>query len=227
MLKLDDEANGRVARPIRKSTLPVGTERWIAVCLTSGSKGVPHLGKFLERNPMVPVHVVNGVGFADPAERGHAWRNCDRLIRDWWKTTGNQLGFDRVLFLEWDVLFNERIEDVVPEGDFVACDVKLPGESGWIWFAETKCLPPEMRECPRGAVPLAVMALSRTCLEAMMSHPLAEELFDADIFCELRFPTLARHCGFEPINNRAGFPDVQFYEVRPGNGSGVWHAVKH
>ena len=226
MLKLDDEANGRVARPIRKSTLPVGTERWIAVCLTSGSKGVPHLGKFLERNPMVPVHVVNGVEFADPAERGHAWRNCDRLIREWWKGTGEQLRFDRVLFLEWDVLFNERIEDVVPGGDFVVCDVKRPGESDWIWFAESRCLPPEMRENPVGAVPLAIMALSRTCLETMMSHPLADDLFEADIFCELRFPSLARHCGFEPIDNRAGFPDVHFHEVRPGSGRGVWHAVK-
>lgn len=226
VLKLDDDTHGRVAKPVRKTTLPEAAELWTAVWLTSGNKGVPHLGRFLEKNPSVPVHVVNGRPFDDPAERTNAWRNCDRLIRDWWRNTGNQLHFDKVLFLEWDVLFNEGIEEVMPDGEFVVCDAKVPGKSDWIWFAETNSLPPEMRKNARGAAPLAIMALSRACLETMMSHPLAEELFEADIFCELRFPSLARHCGFEPIDNRAGFPDVQFHEVTPGSGNGVWHAVK-
>lgn len=226
VLKLDDDRHGRVGKPVRKLTPPPDAERWIAVWLTSGNKGLPHLGRFLSKNPLIPVHVVNGKSPDDPRERTIAWRNCDRLIREWWKNTGQHQPFDRALILEWDVLFNERIEEVIPGGDFIVCDVKCPGESDWNWFAETNCLPPEMRKNARGAAPLSIMAASRTCLETMMTHPLAEELFESDIFCELRFPSLANHCGFEPVDNRAGFPEVQFHEVSPGKGNGVWHAVK-
>ena len=87
-------------------------------------------------------------------------------------------------------------------------------------------LPTDIRPHARGIAPLAVLSISRRCLVAMMAHPLAESLFSMDIFCELRLPTLAAYCGFEPVSNCEHLPNVQFDRVLPQTGRGVWHAVK-
>lgn len=224
-LVIDQNGKGWVMKGHRSPWL--GSESMaIAVWSTSGTLGLPHLGTFLEMNPEVPIHVIHSKVETQTSGGLVAWRNRDRMIRKWWLESGNLLQFDRVLFLEWDVLFRDSLHEILPVGDFICCDVKAPDISDWEWFGETDALPEQMRRDAWGASPFAVISLSRRCLQSMMEHPLAERLFEADIFCELRLPTLAKHCGFELIESRVSMPDCQFFPMTPSPGRGVWHSVK-
>jgi len=209
----------------RADVPPSGSARHIVVWLTNERDGLPHIGRFLKRNPGVAVHVVNGAR-VDGSERKQMWRNCDRMIREWWVTTGYQLDFDRAIFLEWDVVFEAPIEDIFPEGHFVSRNVHKPENSTWTWFSEIKLLPPELREHATGVSPLAALAISRKCLSDIMSHPLADKAFADNIFCELRLPTLAAACGYTLTKNRHLTPHLEWYPVKAKAGEGVWHAVK-
>lgn len=225
-LVLDGEDCGRVVEAVAPD-IGVPGERWISVWHTYGDRGVPHLGEFLAKNPGVPVHVLQGELGRCEHSRHMAWRNCDRAMRNWWLETGRLLEFDRVAFLEWDVLFRQSLAKVFPPGDFVGREIVFPDSSpGWPWFRELNRLPASAKDAACGVIPLATMAISRSCLAAMMEHPLSEEMFASDLFCELRFPTLARVSGYSLAECKEMTPHVACTEVRPGNTSGVWHAVK-
>ena len=221
----EDKYRGRVITKHSAASDDETCGSTIVVWQTFAEVGLPHLGRFLSHNPGMQCHVIHGEPLKGEA-RKHAWRNCDRMIRSWWLNQGNKLDFDRAIFLEWDVLFDARIEDILPDGDFVGKDVKYPKMCNWHWFQEIERLPTSIRTYARGIAPLAVLAISRRCLDAMMTHPLAEDLFSMDIFCELRLPTLAACCGFEPVSNSECMPNVQFDRVLPEAGGGVWHSVK-
>ncbi len=225
VLILESDQVGKVVSQRQMGSNNEPQRRTLVVWQTCGKLGLPHLGRFMSQNPEVPTHVIHGEAFEGQA-RTQAWRNCDRMIRNWWLNQGHKLDFDRAIFLEWDVLFDARIEDILPDGDFVGKDIKYPGMCNWHWFQEIDRLPTEIRPFARGIAPLAVLAISRRCLNAMMTHPLAESLFSMDIFCELRLPTLAAYCGFEPVSNSECMPNVQFDRVLPEAGRGVWHSVK-
>lgn len=202
----------------------------LAVFLTNPGCGLPHLQRFLQSNPGVRMHVAAGEALEGDA-RTHAWRNCDRMIRRWWSEQGKHLDFDRAVFLEWDVVFDAPLDEIFPPGDFVARDVHSPDPSHpyfreWVWFGEIGRLPPSLRNHASGVSPLAVIAISRRCLEAIFSHPLADETFAADIFCELRLPTLAAACGYPPEQNPERLENVVYYPIDAEDGRGVWHAVK-
>ena len=124
-LFLDDDRAGRVLRRLPKSDFLDVEDKLIVVWITNGAHGLPHLGPFLEMNSDVPVYIVHGQR-EEGESRTIAWRNCDRMIRKWWLDSGRNMDFDRVVFLEWDVLFRDRVRELIPLGDFVACDIKTP-----------------------------------------------------------------------------------------------------
>lgn len=193
--------------------------------MTNARCGTPHLGRFLRSNPDVPVHVVCGKALAGD-DRTMAWRNCDRLIREWWMEQGRFLDFRRALFLEWDVVFDSPIDEIFPEGHFIGRDVHDPRTKQWTWFSEILSLPTELQSHALGVSPLAALMISRECLSAMCEHPIADALFEQDIFCELRLPTLASACGYQPMQNREMLPNLGCYPIPAGSGQGVWHSVK-
>lgn len=210
-------------KPIDPATPP--PEGTIAIFSTAAHYGLPHLDRFLAANPGVPVHVVCGSPLQDEA-KVEAWRNCDRSIRDWWLQQGRHLDFRHAVFLEWDVLFEVPLTTVFPDDeDFCGKDLKKPGMEWW-WLQEIRALPEPLQRHATGIAPLAVLRISRRCLEAMFSHPLAEDLYRRDIFCELRLPTLAAACGYEPVECPGTLAKVDSGPTPVGPRPGVWHAVK-
>lgn len=200
--------------------------RHICVWTTTSCYGLPHLNAFLASNPGVPVHVISNTPCDGPA-RVSAWRNADRLIRSWWLIQGRHLHFRHAVFLEWDVLFNKHVDEVFPgEVDFYANDVQTPDGRPWGWFDEIPFLPSSLRPFATGVTPLAVTRISRRCLEAMFSHPDADDAFGEDVFCEMRLATLANASGYRPVPCPGTLTHVDCVPVTAGSGSGVWHAVK-
>ena len=73
---------------------------------------------------------------------------------------------------------------------------------------------------------MAVLRISRRCLEAIFSHPAADEAYSRDIQAELRFATLASACGYEPVECPGTLPNVSCWKASVGFGPSVWHSVK-
>lgn len=198
----------------------------IAVFLTTSAYGLPHLDRFLELNPEVPVHVACSKIAPEGPARIRAWVNCDLPIRNWWLSQGQHLNFRHAVFLEWDALFDSDLEEIFPgDADFYCADIKKPG-APWYWFSHTDRLPESLRPHATGTPPMAVIRVSRRCLEAMHSHPDAEEAYRRDIQAELRFASLAVACGFEPTIAPGTLSHVSCYSTAVGFGPAVWHAVK-
>jgi hypothetical protein len=198
-------------------------ENIVAVFITTRKFGLPHLDRFREHNANIPIHCV--VAEENPIpEKG--WINCDRNIRDWWISIGRHLKFRHAVFIEGDVLFSSPVGEIF-QGDshFMGKDVKKPGMP-WNWFSQIPFLPEEMKPHATGVAPFAVVRISRVCLADMFSHPLVEPLYGRDIFSELRLPTLAVACGYEPENHHGKLDNVHFNPITPESGIGVWHCVK-
>lgn len=187
----------------------------------------PHVEEFKRWNPEVPVCVIEMPKLEDEARR-RAWYYGDEPIMAWWSRARLSFaGAERFVFLEWDVKFSARVEDVFPdEGDFFGPDVHALGDGrAWGWWKDVELLPEGLREHARGVAPLAVMALSRQALESMFWHPLRAEAMACRAFCELRFATLATAAGYPPVKLRA-LREVGLVDVDPMGRPGVWHPVK-
>lgn len=180
--------------------------------------GLPWLEEFQKHNSH-PVHIIQdsrGLASTKP-ERIILWRNCDRVLRDWWKEHHASVKTDLVWFLEWDVYVNIPLPSVATQG--LACkNIHSPNPS-WIWFGESHKLP----FAARGASPLGVTLFHRKLLDALSSETW-DSYFHQNIFCELRIASLAHHLGF-PLD-RLDLPYVGSKQLKV-NHKGIYHPVKH
>ncbi|BCU78120.1 hypothetical protein [Luteolibacter sp. LG18] len=198
----------------------------VIVCFTTRQRGLPHLERLQRSNPGKRIMVFEGRDAKPGLDRYRAWSNCDKMILGWWQETGRHLEFDRVVFLEWDVVCDADVDEVFPaEGDLIAKEIVYPGQK-WNWWCYRWKLPRRFRKVRCGVIPLAVMAVSRRCLDTMFADPEVLRLYDKHIFCELRFPTAARACGFEPQPCPA--LEHVFWDKIDGDATrpGIWHPVK-
>ena len=86
-------------------------------------------------------------------------------------------------------------------------------------------LPAALRPHAAGIRPLAVVVLSRECLDALL-RPEFDAVFAADLFCELRLATVVQAAGFR-IGEMPGLDEVGHRPLRaPARLPGIWHPVK-
>lgn len=178
---------------------PDTTPARVAVVWLAMNGAIPHFDEFRAINPNVPVFFDDlDVRKHGPAMVRLGWRNADRRLLAWWEENREKVAATHIVFCEADVRFAAKVGAVFPSlEDFMVPAVQDAGSS-WDWWAEVPKLPEEFRQHARGISPLACILASRRMLDAMLSHPGREDLMGKDIFGELRFPTLAAACGFEP-----------------------------
>ncbi len=201
------------------------------IILTTAAVGTPHLETLRAANPDLTIHVHAAPDADDAAGRITAWRNCDRNLREWWKTQRDSVTSDAVLALEWDVFCNVDLMTIVPPlGNgygLMGPNIKSPVRDGRSWapFAELNRLPGGLASVALGVAPAAVMQLSRKALDAVADEQW-DEVFALDIFCELRLPTIVRACGFS-VEECLHWRWVGTQPMRvPSGGSGIFHPVK-
>jgi len=203
--------------------------RTVIVCVTTPQRGLPHQARLLRSNPDKSVYIQYGAESILPWKRYEAWLNADRLIRDWWFQTGRHIGFDRAVFVEWDVVFDMDVDLAIPmEGDLIGKNVMVQGRDDWNWWDQVKQFPAGIRPLAAGIEPLAVVACSRRLLEALFSSAAILKLFDLNVISELRLATAARVSGFEPITCPS-LRHVRWDKLDPGvdpSLPGIWHPVK-
>ena len=201
-----------------------------AVWMTTQEHGTPHAQALQAANPNLAIHV-SAPPMAAPDDYLHAWRNCDRNIRSWWRVNRDATMKDAVLFLEYDVYCNADLRGIIPP---LADGVGIAGPSvvncvesrRSFWpFLYIPRLPRDMQGMAIAAAPLAVLLISRAALDAAL-RPEYDAVFADDIFCEVRLPTIIRHAGFQvaalPITNVVCVP-----QTPPAGAIGIWHPVKH
>lgn len=197
------------------------------VWMTTRASGTPHAAALQAANPGLRIHTHTAPDETGP-DRVHAWRNCDRNIRDWWRKKSPIVTADAVLFLEYDVYCDVDLRNHIPtfSGNFgCAAASILSGlrDIRRFWpFADIPRLPRSMQALACATAPLAVLLISRAALDAML-HPLHDAIFAADIFCETRLPTVIRFEGFQV--HPMPLPQVGCTPCQPTH-PGIWHPVK-
>ena len=89
-------------------------------------------------------------------------------------------------------------------------------------FADIPRLPRTMQALACATAPLAFLLISRAALDAVL-HPLHDAVFAANIFCEMRLPTVIRFEGFGVA--AMDLPQVVCTPQTP-TFPGIWHPVK-
>ena len=198
------------------------------VWMTTPESGTPHAGALLSANPGVTIHTCHSPHPHTGPARSHAWRNCDRNIRAWWKFNRDHITAPAVLFLEYDVYCNVNLAASIPT---LSLDIGLRAPSilsgvknrRTYWpFEDIPALPRSMQALACAAAPLAVLLISRFALDAILS-PEYDAVFAADIFCEVRLPTVIRHAGFSVAEMNLSY--VGCSAIRPVF-PGIYHPVK-
>lgn len=195
--------------------------------MTTAVSGLPHQQEFTASNPEIRQHRCDNTEYQGD-ERFQAWRNVDRNIRAWWRNHGHEVASDHIVIFEWDVRCNLPITSLFTPFEGLLCSqikrLDDPGER-WRWFDEIPKLPPELGRHPLGVVPLGVLQFSRRALDAMCA-PEFDELFAADLYCEMRTPTLLNHLGFE-IRTQPSLKHVTWYPLPYiWFRKGIFHPVK-
>jgi len=197
------------------------------VVMTTQATGTPHAAHLQAANEGLVVHICDAAqGVGD--ERKMMWRNCDRNIREWWRVHRDEVQTDSVLCLEWDVFCDVDLQTTIPplatDCGIAAASILTPVtaiRSYWP-FEDIFRLPPEMQGLACATAPLAVLLISRAALDAVLSTEY-DAIFSADIFCELRLPTIIRHAGFGVAE--MDLPNVHCTPCRP-TFADIWHPVK-
>lgn len=196
------------------------------VVMTSGVRGTPHAEALAASNPGLVTWVKTS------AEMGlEGWRNPDRNIRDWWIANRGAVATRRVLFIEYDVLVKMDLREIFPASarwrGIEGCHLMQPVRDGRMFepFREVNRLPATMRPWAIGLVPLAILMISVDALDeaAKEEH---NALFAADVFSEMRLPTVIRAAGHRVgVNARLSHitPATIPY---PAEAVGIWHGVK-
>lgn len=155
-------------------------------------------------------------------DRQYAWRNADKLVRNWLRDNIERIQTNNIAILEWDVFVNQELPNISVSGLFCK-EHKIYGVHEWNWFKEIFQLG-EYKTYAAGIVPLGVMFADQKCVQTIIS-PEFDDLYEKDIFCELRIGTILRSKNIEVTEY--SMPNV-FWDgyYQPINQKSIYHPMK-
>lgn len=198
------------------------------VFLSVYGNGFPHLEHFIGSNPNRTFDLWECPPEDTVDKKYTAWRNCDRNIRNYYKEIGQYSEHTDFLFLEWDVLVNvdlfEKFDKTPVNGVEGKYILPYKTNKDWHWFQEIDRFPSKFEGCFVGVVPLGVIRMSKNLLNEIIK-PEYDSLYDKDIFCELRTPTLANYLGYSILGNDS-LEMVHWKPVDYDGGMDIYHSIK-
>lgn len=183
--------------------------------------GTPHAWALEKFNPGVTAHVIHS---DQSLPRATAWRNCDRATRDWWRLNHGRTTASHFLVIEGDVLW--QYGGFPPTSDLSFRDVMTTASNPrWCWWSDLRKIPHRYHPYATGGGEFGIRMVSRRFLDAHVSSEF-DELYDADVFCELRTPTVATFLGLPPTTFK--LPGRIHWQPLPPplEEVGVYHPVK-
>jgi hypothetical protein len=198
---------------------------WTIIIQTFGNK-LPHLDTLRKYNSG-EIHICNGPKYRDPERKKFWWRNCDLTLRNFWKENRGKIKGNKIAVIEYDVLVNKRLPDFEPDGVFFPEVICEKDDPTWHWWREKSRINPSYQTKQLkiiGCRPWAVGFWQREALDALADKRW-DYLFNYDLFCELRSPTVVLNSGFSvssfPLTN-VGWTDTVYKDF----GDDIYHPVK-
>lgn len=145
------------------------------------------LRKSNSKHQIIPIEIEHNLPHIE------AWRNADRTIRKYLNTIINDILYDNILLVEWDVYIDTEVPDIDFDGALFNNIIKNKN-NGWCWWKEIDNLPEQLRSCATGGALWSLIAIKKTYLEMLLSNKY-DYIYEMDIFSELRTPTLMQHLG--------------------------------
>jgi hypothetical protein len=196
------------------------------VWMTYNNKNI-FIDEFLKSNKDVKFWIHNHTTEERYAKRwGHDWRNCDRNVRCWWKNNREKCSSTYVLFLEYDVLVTASIYNFfnVPFRGIMTRFTRFTDKNpGWWWFRERNKLVDHLSKFA-GCDPFGVACFHRDALDEIIKSEY-DILYDSDIFCELRTPSILINSNFD-IESNSKLVNVLVEPVEYTLDEGIFHQVR-
>jgi len=178
-----------------------------------------HLKHLQKSNPDAQIILAD---ISSNIEKIIAWRNNDRLIRNWLKNNKSQIIHHNIAILEWDVLVSSPLPNIKING-FVGRNLQKPNINKWLWFKEIDRLG-KYKNYAMGAAPFAIQFFDKNSIEAWTSDEF-DSISSQDIFCELRLPTIMNYAGIAMSEHL--LPNVEWYNIQHKKIPGIYHAIKY
>ena len=157
-------------------------------------------------------------------EKKNHWRNADRMIRNWWMNNRKCFPYEKhFVILEWDVYVNDEIIWVDKEDALSGKNLHVDLESKWEWWKDADKLPSDMT--PVGLSPLCCLSMTRDALDEI-ARPKWDSLFQSNIFCELRLPSIVYHSGMKVTTSDLPYVSSGETKAHTSGKRGIFHSVK-
>lgn len=185
---------------------------------------LPHLKWLRLSNPDAIIHII----IAKDLQPLENWRNCDRILRDWWKQNKSKISTSLVCVVEYDVLITKKLPHLLDNSDLCGNTLmSYVNESRWDWFRERDRLNLKADNEAVGLVPFAFLCMKRDVLDDICSNKW-DSVYEKDIFCELRFPSIVRNSGYNISSYN--LDTIHFCNINTNNVNfeipGYFHSVK-
>lgn len=178
-----------------------------------------HLDHLTKSNPTAQILLANIENKLNPK---FAWRNSDSLYRLWLKNNINKIKYNNIAILEWDVLVSKTLPNICVEG-LIVKQINNPRiNPKWYWFKQLNSLE-KYSKYAMGITPLAVMFMNKQCIDILLDKEF-DTLYDKDIFCELRLPTILNSKNIKII--KYPLPDVDWNDTVFTLKPSIYHPIK-
>lgn len=193
--------------------------KW-TILYTDHKKQYIHYHHLLQSNPdsnIIKVDISNNY------QCKFAWRNADKLVREWLKNNKSNIRTENIIILDWDVLVTEKLPSSKIVGLQGADVITLRNKPRWNWFKDLHKLG-QYKSYAIGVAPLAVLFMNIECVNIWLDSEF-DHLYEQDIFSELRLPTILNSRKV-PIN-KYHLPKVHWKHTRLKQEPGIYHPIKY
>lgn len=169
------------------------------VIITHSGHDTPHREEIKRNNPDLKIHTYNSALTGESA-----WKNYDRNFRDFWRNFADKIESDFVLFLEWNVRANEKLDNYFEEVEnqiSVANFFSVSQENPQWWHRGELSKNEKYGLNTDFAIwPLSVALFPRKVLDALCD-PKWDDIMADDIFGEARLPNILKSINFDIVPN--------------------------
>jgi hypothetical protein len=187
------------------------------------------LKKYNQQHQIIDIHTKNNL------PKNIVWHNSDRNLRKYIKDYVHLIKNENVLLIEWDMYVNTSIPLMNFDGLYCKYAITPNISPQWQWWSEINKLPEEYRQYASGCPLLGFLGINIEILHKILD-PKYDELFEMDMFCELRLATLVKYLRYniysfpKNITHNMFTTDKEFAEKQPlldPNTKGIFHPIKN